>query len=79
MSCENCNEAAFVQYYCEFCERNLCVNCTVKEAHKENYMETVNVHECKQIHISGDDEHDELINSNIDIDEMDAEDVGCWH
>ena len=38
-------------------------------------METVNVHECKQIHISGDDEHDEPINSNIDIEEMDVEDV----
>jgi hypothetical protein len=65
-----------VQYYCEFCEINLCVNCTVEEAHEENYMETVNVHKCKQIHRSGDDEHDDKpINSNIDIEEMDTEDV----
>ena len=75
MSCENCNEAAFVLYYCEFCERNFCVKCTLNEAHEENYMETIDLHECKQIHITGDDVHEKLVDSNMDIEQMDAEGV----
>ena len=50
-------------------------SCTVKERPEENYMETIDVHECKQIRTAGDDECKKQIDSNIDIEQMDAEDL----
>ena len=35
-SCNCCGHIPTNRYYCEFCDRNFCSNCTVEEAHSLN-------------------------------------------
>ena len=31
LNCDNCDVEAYNLYYCNYCERNFCANCTIKE------------------------------------------------
>ena len=36
LTCDRCESFSQNRYYCEFCAKNFCQNCTVKEAHAKN-------------------------------------------
>ena len=50
-TCENCNQQVLNRYFCEFCEKNFCSHCTVKEAHDRNIQkEDDDEPKCRSIH-----------------------------
>ena len=48
--CDKCERNSVKNYFCEFCTKNYCQYCTVKEAHAENVYCYEDVG-CKNIHI----------------------------
>ena len=48
--CENCEIKSKQIYFCEFCDKNYCCRCTIKEAHLEDVYTSEDVG-CKKIHI----------------------------
>ena len=79
INCENCDVEAYNLYYCNYCERNFCANCTIKEAHDKSYSKSTQINNCKQIHKStelADDKNDENINDDLDA-SMEAHHCQC--
>ena len=68
--CDKCTNPETHLYYCEFCDKNFCSNCTLEEAHDKNYTVSAEIGGCNQIHtkIDTDDEPDEVDMSMDDRD-----------
>ena len=65
-------------YFCEFCCTNFCTNCTLREAHDENYDKITNIISCKQIHLqtqnTNEIEDDEEVDM-VTVDHVDEKSV----
>ena len=48
--CDQCMKMVKHTYFCDFCGMNFCSECTIKEAHEENFDKFTDVIECRQIH-----------------------------
>ena len=64
--CKNCDKFSTQLYYCEFCRRNFCINCTIKEALDKWYNTTTKILNCDQIHT-----RKEKLESSLDFEQMD--------
>ena len=50
--CKRCEKSCQNIYYCEFCSKSFCSNCTVKEAHVNNiYHYDQDLIKCSSIHL----------------------------
>ena len=49
-SCDKCDNLTYQRYFCEFCSKNFCANCTSKEAHKINIYKNQENPSCSNIH-----------------------------
>ena len=77
-TCNNCMGSTLQTYFCEFCCSNFCTNCTLREAHDENYDKITNIISCKQIHLqtqnTNDIEDDEEVDM-VTVDDVDEKSV----
>ena len=71
--CEKCKNPAINLYYCDFCGKSFCSECTVKEAHDKNYI-VEEIKGCKQIHENEIKDNPELADElEMSTDEKDDE------
>ena len=50
LTCGKCENFSTNLYFCEFCTKSFCQNCTHKEAHAKNVYEETENPKCEQIH-----------------------------
>ena len=52
LTCDRCEHFSHNRYYCEFCTKNFCENCTAEQAHHKNIDEDENTEtpKCESIH-----------------------------
>ena len=51
-SCDRCRNISHQRYYCEFCRKDFCPNCTAEDAHDKNvYIQNQETPSCSDIHL----------------------------
>ena len=70
--CDQCDSESDRTYYCEFCGKNFCSKCTLKQAHEEYYSKFTQIVGCEQIHISTDENQEPGHDSIMNVDDVEV-------